>query len=476
MTTVNTATSNIERIYLAQLANRQNVGNTTASERSKKLKALRKALLDFSPQIKDAIYADFRKPAAESDLTEIFTVKSQINLALRELPRWMRNQEVDTKLALFGTSSYIKYEPKGLALIISPWNYPIDLTLGPLVSAIAAGCTAVVKPSELTPHTSEVLEKLIKSVFEENEVAVIQGDASVSQTLLAMKFNHIFFTGAPSIGKVVMRAAAEHLTSVTLELGGKSPTIVDETANISLAAKRILFGKFVNCGQTCIAPDYLFVHESKKEALISEMKSQLNTMYGTSETEQKNSDLPRVVNNRHFNRLRLTLEDAIQKGAKIEYGAKLDGNENFFSPTLLSSVSNDMQVLQDEIFGPILPIMTYKNLSEVSDYINNGEKPLAMYIFSGSKKNQEFLLNNTSSGGVSINETLLHVANYELPFGGVNNSGIGKSHGVFGFKEFSNERAVLKRWIPISAIDLLAPPYNTAKVKNITKLMLRFFS
>lgn len=473
MERVITSTADIQRVYEAQRANRFEVGKSSAKERIVKLKNLLQVFLEHKDALAEAMYADFGKPKTEVMLTEIYTVQSQIKSAIANVHDWMRDEPVGTKLALLGTSSYIRYEPKGSSLIISPWNYPADLTFGPLSSAIAAGCTAIIKPSEFTPHTSAVMRQIIEKAFPANEVAVLEGDVSVSQVLLQLKFDHIFFTGAPAIGKIVMKAAAEHLTSVTLELGGKSPTIVDETANLKLATLRILVGKYMNCGQTCIAPDYIFVHESKKDALIAEIKTQLDSFYGQTDEEKRKGDLARIVSSRNFGRIKSYIEDAVLKGARVEYGGQSEESTRYIAPTILTGVNDDMAVLQEEIFGPLLPIMTYKSLSEVTNYINKGEKPLAMYIFSGSKRNQQYLLENTSSGGVCINETLFHVANYNLPFGGVNNSGNGKSHGVFGFREFSNQRAVLKRWLPQSATDLLRPPY-TDMAKKLTDIMLRW--
>ena len=473
MDTATISTQKIEQIYAAQQANRTAVAHSTAKERVQKLKKLLKALETFRPELQAAIYKDLRKTDAETNVTELFPAQTEIKHAIRHIYRWVRPQYVEASLALMGTTSYVQYEAKGTTLIISPWNYPINLTICPLVSAIAAGCTAILKPSELTPHTSAAMKKMIEATFDANEIAVIEGDATVSQALLKLKFDHIFFTGAPSIGKIVMKAAAEHLTSVTLELGGKSPTIVDETANLDIAARRIVFGKWTNAGQTCIAPDYIYVHSSKYDALVAAIKKAVEKNFGNTDDARLQSDMPRIVNERHTNRVKSYLDDAILRGAKIEYGGKVEVGEKYIAPTLLTDVDDDMLIMKEEIFGPLLPIIKYNDLSEVVAYINAHEKPLALYIFSKNKKNTDYLLKNTSSGGVTINDTLLHIANFDLPFGGVNNSGIGKSHGWYGFVEFSNMKAVLKQNMPFSGIDMIHPPF-TPRIKQLINLFLKW--
>ena len=328
-----TRVSEINRIFELQQKNQFNVANTSSSQRSAKLEKLHKAVLKYRNDIKDALYKDFRKHPSEVDLTEIYPVTSELKHTKSHLNRWMRKQKVSTPISMLGSSSYIKYEPKGVVLIISPWNFPLNLTFGPLVSAIAAGNTVMVKPSENTPHISALMKKLIGELFDENEVAVLEGGIATSQALLALPFNHTFFTGAPHIGKVVMEAASKHLTSVTLELGGKSPTIVDETANIDMAARRVAWGKFMNNGQICIAPDYLFVHESKKEAFITAVKKHLKTFYTEDASGEKSYN--RIVNNRHFDRVKSYIDDAVSKGAKIETGGNFDVDQDYISPTVI---------------------------------------------------------------------------------------------------------------------------------------------
>ncbi len=462
----------IDSIFEAQKKNQITVAKSSVKERKQKLKALKKAVeVTFRDAIREALWNDFHKAKEDVDLSEIFVVTSEIKHALHHLGQWARDQKVGTPLALLGSSSYIKYEAKGVCLIISPWNFPINLTFGPLVSAIAAGNTVIIKPSEMTPHASAVIKDIIESVFETNEVAVIEGAVEASTKLLSLPFNHIFFTGSPAVGKIVMTAAAKNLASVTLELGGKSPTIIDETANVKAAAKRISWGKYFNSGQICITPDYLFVHESKKDEFVAEIKKVTAHMFGNKPSDSK--DFTHVVNQGHTKRLKGMIEDAKSKGGKILMGGEIDESQNFIEPTMIEHAAADSKILTEEIFGPILPIITFKDPAEVVDKINAGEKPLALYIYSNSNKNINYFLDNTSAGGSCINNNAMHFFNNNLPFGGVNNSGIGKSHGHFGFLEFSNARGIYRQYLP-AALELMMPPYNNLKAKLI-ELTVKWF-
>ncbi len=458
--TLSQQATDIHRVFALQKNHQFAVANSTARERIAKLDKLHQALLRYKEEIRQAMYQDFHKPAAEVDLTEIYAVTSEIKHTRRHLRRWMKPKRVGTPLAFLGPTSRIVYEPKGVCLIISPWNFPINLTFGPLVSAIAAGNTVIIKPSEHTPHSAAIMKKIIDEIFEEREIALFEGAVETATTLLELPFNHIFFTGAPAIGKVVMAAAAKNLSSVTLELGGKSPTIIDETADLKAAAKRIAYGKFINNGQICIAPDYIYVHESKAEELVQRIGANIKAFYGAS--IQESSDYSRMVNNRHFERVNHYLEDAKEKGATIAYGGYTDATQDLIEPTLVTNVPSDSLLMEEEIFGPILPVLTYRNIQEVVDGINAKEKPLALYIYSRRKKNVEFIMRNTRAGGTCINSNDLHFYNNNLPFGGSNNSGIGKSKGHFGFEEFSNARAVYQQIIP-GALEFLTPPYNKGK-------------
>ena len=466
-----TQINEIQRIFNLQQQNQFKVGNTTVSQRKAKLKKLHKAILAYRPQIKEALYQDYRKHPSEVDLTEIYPITSEIKHTKSHLRSWMSDTRVSTPLAMMGSSSYIKHEPKGVVLITSPWNFPFNLTFGPLVSAIAAGNCVMVKPSEHTPHSSALMKKIISELFDENEVALIEGGINTSQTLMTLPFNHIFFTGAPSIGKIVMKAAAQHLTSVTLELGGKSPTIVDETASVDTAARRIAWGKFMNNGQICIAPDYVFVHESKKQEFIEAVKKYMKTFY--TEDASKETSYARIVNNKHFGRVKGYIDDAVAKGAKIEVGGDFDNDQDYISPTVMTNVSKESTLMTEEIFGPVMPVYGFTDIQEVIDEVNANEKPLALYIYSKSRKNINRIMANTRAGGTCINHNAVHFFNANLPFGGSNNSGIGKGHGRYGFEAFSNPRGVLKQHIP-NALEMLMPPYNDFKQKLID-LTIKWF-
>lgn len=436
------------------------------NERLRKLKSIKKWIQKNETLICTEIYKDFEKGREEVLLTEIKPIIDEIKQHIIHLADWSETKSVSTSMAFWGTKSHIKYEPKGVSLIIAPWNYPFNLCIGPLVSAIGAGCTAILKPSEHTPHTANLIEKMISEIFTEKEVSVVKGGVSVSSNLLELPFDHIFFTGSPQVGKIVMSAASKNLTSVTLELGGRNPTIVDKTANIKDAAQKIVWGKFINSGQTCIAPNYILVQESKAEELKKNLIEQIEIQFPISDKTRT-----KIVNSMHYERLNSLLDKTIQNGGKMIHGAKKDAEINFLSPTLLDSVSMENPIFKEEIFGPLLPIMTYNNLTEVVDIINNTEKPLALYLFTKSRKNQNFILNNTSAGTTAINETTVQFAHPHLPFGGVNHSGIGKAHGEFGFQEFSNSRSVLKQRIGFTTLKTILPPYT-----NFKKKMIRFIT
>ena len=470
-TSPNTPVEEIQRIFESQQKNKQNIKNTTAKERKKKLNALKKAIFERREDIKQALYDDFKKAPAETDITEIFPTVSEIRHAVGSLNEWMRPTKVETPLSFFGTTSQVIYEPKGCILNISPWNYPFQLCLIPLVSIVAAGNCAILKPSEFTPNNAKIIKEILAGIFPENEVAVVEGDHTVSSELLKLKFDHIIFTGSPQVGKIVMRAAAEHLTPVTLELGGKSPVIVDESASVKSTAKRITWGKFLNNGQTCIAPDYMMVHESKHDEMLQELKNSIENAYGN---DAKNSeDYCRIINHRHHGRIKKLIEDAVEKGANVYYGGQMDDNEDYISPTILTDVPEDAEIMHEEIFGPVLPVLKYKDLNEPLEVINSKEKPLALYVFSKKQKNINQVLNNTSSGGTSVNDTLLHNTQPNLPFGGINNSGIGSLHGLYGFKACSHERGVLKQHLGRGSAENMYPPY-TGFVKKMVDFTLKY--
>jgi len=445
---------------------------STLNQRLATLKKLQNAVGNtYKNKIRAAELADLRKSHAETDLTEIYSVTSEAKHVRGKLHLWMAKQYVDTPLALIGSTSWVHYEPKGVCLIISPWNYPINLTFCPLISAIAAGNRVIVKPSEMTPHCAAVISEIIAEVFDPSEVACVVGGVEASTALLELPFHHIFFTGSPSIGKVVMTAAAKNLTSVTLELGGKSPVIVDESADINNAAKRIIWGKGLNNGQVCIAPDYLYIHESKKEEFVASALKWIEVYF--SKNPKSSNDLVRIVNDKHYQRLESYLTDALKRGAKPLTKVENDASEKYIALTLLDNVAQESEVMKNEIFGPLLPIFTYDNIDEAIQKINANEKPLALYIYSKNSKNIDYIIQRTSAGGTCINNNTIQFIQENLPFGGVNNSGIGKGHGKYGFDAFSNARAVYKQNLS-GALDLLMPPYTGFKQK-IIDLVIRFF-
>ena len=455
----------IDRVHAAQRERRAGSAATTAPQRIAKIRALEEALLARRDEIRAALWSDYQKPPAEVDLSEIYPVIGEARHARRHLRSWMKPRRVATPLALLGSRSSILYEPKGVTLIISPWNFPINLTLGPLVSAIAAGNSVMVKPSEMTPHSSACMKAILADLFDESEVAVIEGDGEVAKALLAKKFDHIFFTGSPRVGRLVMKAAAEHLTSVTLELGGKSPVIIDRTANLDEAAKKIAWGKFFNSGQICIAPDYLLVDES----IRAEMSRKLVEAVAAMGVDGARGVL---VNEAHAARIRQLVDDAVAEGAELVSGGV--ATERDVSPTILSNVSPSSAVMQHEIFGPILPIIGYRTTEDALRIVAEREKPLVMYLFSKSKQFVSEILARTSAGGTVINDTLIHFYQVNLPFGGAGESGMGNAHGFFGFEAFSNMRGVLEQPTRFSAIQLMYPPYTKFKQKLID-LTLKYF-
>ncbi len=462
--------ADIDRLFYLLQRKAMALRQSNKTERLRKLKALRQAILDRHEAIYAACYADFKKPTTEVDLAELTPVLAEIKHTERHLGRWMRGQRVAPSMLMFGTRTRIRHEPKGRSLIIAPWNYPINLSLMPLVSAVAAGCTAIIKPSEMTPHCSAILREIVSAVFAEDEVAVLEGEVEVSTALLALPFDHIFFTGSPAVGKIVMSAAAKHLSSVTLELGGKSPAIVDESADLKRAAKSLMWGKFTNCGQTCIAPDYLYVHKAVKARFVQECQTVLQHAYGAD--ARKSPDYARMVNDRHFARVKGLINEVLDQGARLEAGGDTDASDNYISPTLLSDLPPDSRMMQEEIFGPALPILEFETLDEVIDGINAAAKPLALYVYGKHPQRIEQVLSRTSAGGSCVNQCVVQYLHINAPFGGVNNSGIGNSHGFWGFKAFSHERTVVENKFSLS--HWLAPPY-TDFVKRMLAITMASF-
>lgn len=436
-------------------------------QRKTQLKALRTWIHQNRHAIQQALYDDFQKPAAEADAIEIFHVLSELKVALSHLNEWVRPRRVLASLALAGTHSRILYEPKGVCLIISPWNYPFALSAGPLVSALAAGNRVILKPSEHTPHTSALVRRMIDEVFEPNLVTMFEGGEDVARQLLALPFDHIFFTGSPAVGKHVMRAAAEHLASVTLELGGKSPAVVTQSARIKEAARRIAVAKFVNAGQTCIAPDYILVDASISDAFITALVDEIRNRFAAGGSFQSSASYGRMINNRHFARIRGLVDEAVAAGANVVLDGPWHESSRFIHPVVLTHVPPGVRLLEEEIFGPVLPIILYNNLEEALRFIQERPNPLALYVFTQKDIVAEQILGQTSSGGACVNECAIHFLHHNLPFGGAGASGIGKAHGYYGFLAFSNEKPVLYQRNGFTSISMFYPPYT----RGTTRLM-----
>ena len=415
--------------------------------RKQQLKLLSKNIKNHENELLDALYKDLGKSKVEAYATEIGMLLKSIKLMRKELKNWSKTKQTDTPLYLFPTKSYIKKEPYGTVLIIGPFNYPVQLVFEPLIGAIAAGNTAIVKPSELTPHVAIVIRDIIEDTFDETYVSVVEGGIEETQTLLSLPFDYIFFTGSEKVGKIVYEAAARKLIPVTLELGGKSPVIVDDTANIKVASERISFGKFTNAGQTCVAPDYILVQRKVKNDLIKALKKTITEFYG---------DFGRIVNQQHFNRL----NDLIQiHKDNVVFGGNSSKEDLYIEPTLLDNITNDNKIMKEEIFGPILPIITYDNFDEVLEIIQSKSKPLSLYLFSEDENMTHRVLEELSFGGGAINDTLMHLANPNLPFGGVGSSGIGQYHGKYSFDTFSHMKSYTFKSTRLES-SLFFPPYK----------------
>ena len=451
---------------IIRILNRQRVFYSTGQTkgvdfRIAQIKKLKNSVLAYEQRILDALHMDMGKPALEAYLSEIRFVIQEIDYALKHLSRWVQPRKVSTPFIHFPASSWIYPEPYGIALIIAPWNYPFQLLISPLIGAMASGNCVVLKPSEISANTSRVIADMIGETFAEEYVAVLRGDASVAQELLAQKFDYIFYTGNARIGKMVMEAAAKNLTPVTLELGGKSPCIVDRDIPMINVARRIAWGKFFNAGQTCVAPDYLFVHRDIQEEFIANLKRAIREFYG--ENPKKSPDFARIISHAHFQRLSRLLN------GKILYGGDTDPAERYIAPTLVGPSSWTDPVMEEEIFGPILPILVYRELGEAIEQIGERPKPLALYFFSSNRSLQEKVIRETSSGGICINDTLKHLTTEMLPFGGIGESGMGSYHGKTTFDTFSHFKSVLKRGMRPD-FKMMYPPYRIS-VHKIKKFL-----
>jgi aldehyde dehydrogenase (NAD+) len=438
-----TLTASVETSVIKTIVEKQrdyfNSGATKSVKfRKDQLIRLKNLVTTHEADFIEALKKDLRKHEFEAYATEIGFVLIELKKAISNVEKWAKPRTVPTPLFHFNGNSYVQPEPYGVTLIVSPWNYPFQLLFAPLVGAMAAGNTSVLKPSEFAPATSAMIAKVISENFSPEYIACVEGGIPESKALLEEKFDYIFFTGGTNVGRIVYQAAAKHLTPVTLELGGKSPCIVDRDTNISLTAKRIVWGKFVNAGQTCIAPDYILVDKSVKDQLVAKIIEYVKKSYG--DDAQRSEHYPRIINQQHLKRVAAYIEEG-----DILFGGKVDVADNYIEPTLLENVPQDAKVMSDEIFGPVLPIIEYDNLNEAIDFINKRPKPLALYIFSKDEKKVQKVLSETSAGGVTVNDTLLHIANPHLPFGGVGESGIGAYHGQLSFDVFSHMKSVLRR-------------------------------
>jgi aldehyde dehydrogenase (NAD+) len=460
----------IRRIWDLQKNKRWPLAQSTVAERRARLKRLKAAIEKHRDAINEAVRKDFGKAPEEVDITETHLVMEELGLTIRSLADWMRPEPIDAPLLLAGTSSEVRYEARGHVLVLGPFNYPFQLAVTPVLYAVAAGNVVVVKPSEKTPATSAMVRTVLADAFPEDEVAVVDGDGAVAEALLEMPWDHIFFTGSTTVGKKVMAAAAKHLSGVTLELGGKSPAVIDRSAQLEWAARTIVWGKFINAGQTCIAPDYVLVPEELRDSLVGQLKSAVTDSYGAE--PKASPDFCRIIDDRAFNRLRGAIDSAVRGGAKVAFGGESDAATRYVAPTVLVDVPPDAEVMREEIFGPVLPVLTYQTLEDAVEQIRARPHPLALYVFARKRAAREQVLEGTASGGACINTTVLHFANPELPFGGIGPSGVGNYHGRAGFRCFSHERSVLRqKGRPLSLF--LAPPYQ-GRMNRLTVRIARW--
>lgn len=460
----------IDKAYNQQnnFENLQELKNSSVKERLKRINKIANYINEPKnvAKITAALSKDLGKSEEEVTLSEIYPLLLTIKTVTKNLKRWSQDEYLPTPLTMIGLTSSIKYEPKGHVLIIGPWNYPFMLSINPLIYAIAAGNAVIVKPSEIAANTSSLVKEMISEIFPTNEVTVIEGGIEETTHLLAKKFNHIYFTGSPNVGKVVMEASAKHLCSVTLELGGKSPVIIDQTTNIKTTAKKIAWAKTLNCGQTCIAPDYILVKKEVEKDFIAAYKQAITELLDPQNNGINNSAyFGKIINKKNYDRLINLIEDAKEKGALVSDYSLASKENKFIPPVVVANTNNSMSIMKEEIFGPLLPIITFESLNDVITQINELPKPLALYIMSKSSKTVDHIIKNTSAGNTMVNELMMNVAHPDLPFGGVNNSGIGKSNGRYSFINFSNERGLMKRkW---GTHKFIYPPFN----KTIYKLL-----
>ncbi|WP_185212899.1 aldehyde dehydrogenase family protein [Sphingobacterium mizutaii] len=463
--------SEIDKIYQSQLKNKSAIKHSTAYKRIGWIKKLLDTINREEKAIEQALYQDFHKSGIETAITEILVVQLELKHIAKKLRGWMKDKKVRRSLVMPNVSAYLHYEPKGNALIITPWNYPFQLPLVHLAACIAAGNTAILKLSEFSPNSNQVLKKIIAEVFPTDHIAVIEGAVEETTHLLNLKFDHIHFTGSSKVGKIVMEAASKHLTDITLELGGKSPAVIDKNVNLRQVVKNLIWAKFINAGQTCIAPDYILAHRHQKQQLEEVFKIEIEEAFGKDAFNSP--DYARIINEKQFERLNQALDSAKQLGANIIAGGKTDGRNKYIAPTVITNVAANNPLMTEEIFGPILPIVYYAQIQEAIDFINAKEKPLALYVFSKDSNFNKHIIRNSSAGSTCINDAVIQIMQPNLPFGGVNNSGLGQSTGWYGFKAFSHERAVADvKIIPLSS--MFWYPY-TEKTSRMLQWIRRLF-
>ncbi|WP_313190856.1 aldehyde dehydrogenase family protein [Sphingobacterium sp.] len=463
--------SEIDKIYQSQLKNKSAIKHSTAYKRIGWIKKLIDTINREEKAIEQALYQDFHKSGIETAITEILVVQLELKHIAKKLRGWMKDKKVRRSLVMPNVSAYLHYEPKGNALIITPWNYPFQLPLVHLAACIAAGNTAILKLSEFSPNSNQVLKKIIAEVFPTDHIAVIEGAVEETTHLLNLKFDHIHFTGSSKVGKIVMEAASKHLTDITLELGGKSPAVIDKNVNLRQVVKNLIWAKFINAGQTCIAPDYILAHRHQKQQLEEIFKVEIEEAFGKDAFNSP--DYARIINEKQFERLNQALDSAKQLGANVIAGGKTDGRTKYIAPTVVTNVAANNPLMTDEIFGPILPIVYYAQIQEAIDFINAKEKPLALYLFSKDSNFNKHIIRNTSAGSTCINDAVIQIMQPNLPFGGVNNSGLGQSTGWYGLKAFSHERAVADvKILPLSS--MFWYPY-TEKTSRMLQWIRRLF-
>lgn len=472
MTTEHAPSPELLRLFRTQQAHRDRMARTTPDERRAILRAFRDALNTHRESIIAALAQDLGKSRHEALLTEIQQVQSEVEQAIRHVGQWMKPRHAPPVLTLPGLSAQVRPEPKGTVLILGPWNYPITNLLSPFVGALAAGNTVILKPSEQAPATARAIRAIIEATFEPRLVAVVEGGAEVAQQLTHLPFDHVLFTGSTEVGRKVMQAAATNLTPVTLELGGKSPVVIDRSADLERAAERLMWGKLMNTGQTCIAPDYVLVPREKQTELAAHLGEAVKRMYGEGDWLRQNGDLGRMINAAAVERLRVAVARSVAMGARLEFGGEFDEEARYISPTVVSGVTRTMPLMARELFGPVVPLVPYDDLEEELRRINAGPTPLALYIFADDREAAQHILQTVRSGGATINGTMMHISYDGLPFGGRGASGMGRYHGYYGFQTFSHERSVVHE-PPLSPVALMRPPFDRFLPRTLLAFMTK---